>query len=163
MVQLIEKQKFDGSWTLDEGLCGILNTGLQKIKDAAVVKVCRIDIKSNLFIWSFGCTLKIISYCFIQIRNQTVYDHVFGFYSYMVAFLHALYYVLLILYYKTNPVFFKDLNVWTTAIIIAVFRKEFDQHKSEWKMIEEKALKWLKTKDLEGKDVVQEAMTFLTT
>lgn len=94
MVQLIEKQKFDGSWTLDESLCGILNTGLQKIKDAAVVK---------------------------------------------------------------------DLDVWTTAIIIAFFRKKFDQHKSEWKMIEEKALKWLKTKDLEGKDVVQEAMTFLTT
>lgn len=94
MVQLIEKQKFDGSWTLDEGLCGILNTGLQKIKDAAVVK---------------------------------------------------------------------DLDVWTTAIIIAVFRKEFDQHRSEWKLIEEKALKWLKTKDLEGEDVVQEAMTFLTT
>lgn len=94
MVQLIEKQKFDGSWTLDEDLCRILNTGLQKIKDAAVVK---------------------------------------------------------------------DLEVWTTSIIIAVFRKEFDQHKSEWKMIEEKALKWLKTKDLEGKDVVQEAMTFLMT
>lgn len=59
--------------------------------------------------------------------------------------------------------FFKDLDVWTTAIIIAVFRKEFDQHRSEWKLIEEKALKWLKTKDLEGEDVVQEAMTFLTT
>lgn len=76
-----------------------------------------------------------------------------------------MHYTISYLYFIRNQTLFvfKDLDVWTTAIIIAVFRKEFDQHRSEWKLIEEKALKWLKTKDLEGEDVVQEAMTFLTT
>lgn len=99
MVPLIEKQKFDGSWTLDEGLCGILNTGLQKIKDAAVVKVCRTDIKSNLLILSFVCTLKIISLnsvrqCFwiLFLKGRLLW--------------HALYYFLLIFYSKSNPVCF---------------------------------------------------------
>lgn len=44
----------------DEGLCGILNIGFKKIKDVVVVKVCRIDIKLNLFILLFVCILKII-------------------------------------------------------------------------------------------------------
>ena len=43
------------------------------------------------------------------------------------------------------------MDVWVTAIVIAFFRKEFVQQKAEWNMIEEKALQWLKTKDLEGK------------
>lgn len=76
-----------------------------------------------------------------------------------------MHYTISSLYFIRNQTLFvfKDLDVWTTAIIIAVFRKEFDQYRSEWKLIEEKALKWLKTKDLEGEDVVQEARTFLTT
>ena len=53
------------------------------------------------------------------------------------------------------------MNVWVTAIVIAFFRKEFAQQEAEWNMIEKKALQWLKTKDLEGKDVIQEASGFL--
>ena len=54
------------------------------------------------------------------------------------------------------------MDVWVTAIVIAFFRKEFVQQKAEWIMIEEKALQWLKTKDLEGKDVIREASGFLS-
>nr|XP_022326522.1 von Willebrand factor A domain-containing protein 5A-like isoform X3 [Crassostrea virginica] len=92
VVQLVEKQNFDGSWKLDESLCEIISKPLDRIKEAAVVK---------------------------------------------------------------------DMNVWVTAIVIAFLRKEFVQQKAEWNMIEEKALRWLKTKDLEGKDVIQEASGFL--
>ena len=53
------------------------------------------------------------------------------------------------------------MNVWVTAIVIAFFRKEVAQQESEWNMIEKKALQWLKTKDLEGKDVIREASGFL--
>ena len=51
------------------------------------------------------------------------------------------------------------MDVWVTAIVIAF---EYEQQKAEWNMIEEKALQWLKTKDLEGKDVIQEASVFLS-
>ena len=54
------------------------------------------------------------------------------------------------------------MDVWVTAIVITFFRKEFVQQKAEWIMIEEKALQWLKTKDLEGKDVIREASGFLS-
>ncbi|XP_062620576.1 von Willebrand factor A domain-containing protein 5A-like [Saccostrea cucullata] len=57
----------------------------------------------------------------------------------------------------------QDVNVWTTALAIAFLRKYFMKQRDEWEMIEEKALNWLKTRDVEGKDVVQEAMTFLST
>ncbi|XP_062616958.1 von Willebrand factor A domain-containing protein 5A-like isoform X2 [Saccostrea cucullata] len=57
----------------------------------------------------------------------------------------------------------QDVNVWTTALAIAFLRKYFMKQKHEWEMIEEKALNWLKTRDVEGKDVVQEAMNFLST
>ena len=69
------------------------------------------------------------------------------------------------MYYMTFKAMFlfwiQDMDVWVTAIVIAFFRKEFAQQKAEWNMIEEKALQWLKTKDLEGKDVIQEASGFL--
>ncbi|XP_062590026.1 von Willebrand factor A domain-containing protein 5A-like, partial [Saccostrea cucullata] len=57
----------------------------------------------------------------------------------------------------------QDVNVWTTALAIAFLRKYFINQRDEWEMIEEKALKWLKTRNVEGKDVVQEATTFLST
>ncbi|XP_062620575.1 von Willebrand factor A domain-containing protein 5A-like isoform X2 [Saccostrea cucullata] len=57
----------------------------------------------------------------------------------------------------------QDVSVWTTALAIAFLRKYFMEQRDEWEMIEEKALNWLKTRDVEGKDVVQEAMTFLST
>ena len=47
VVQLVEKQNFDGSWKLYESLCEIISKPLDKIKEAAVVKVCR-QIK-NIF------------------------------------------------------------------------------------------------------------------
>ena len=52
------------------------------------------------------------------------------------------------------------MDLWVTAIVIAF---ELVQQKSEctWSMIEEKALQWLKTKDLEG-NVIQEASVFLS-
>ncbi|XP_048773306.2 von Willebrand factor A domain-containing protein 5A-like isoform X2 [Ostrea edulis] len=56
----------------------------------------------------------------------------------------------------------KDTDVWATALAIAFLRKELPDKKDEWEMLVEKALKWLKTKDAEGKDVVQEAMAFLS-
>lgn len=36
----MDKQKFDGSWKIDEDLCRILGKPLDKIKKATVVKVC---------------------------------------------------------------------------------------------------------------------------
>ena len=53
------------------------------------------------------------------------------------------------------------MDVWVTAIVNEFFRKKFVKQKAEWNMIKEKALQWLKTKDLEGKDVIQEASGFL--
>ena len=47
-------------------------------------------------------------------------------------------------------------------MVVAFFRKQFAQQKAEWTMVEEKAENWLKTKDLEGKDVLHEALTFLS-
>jgi hypothetical protein len=38
MIQLIEKQKFDGSWQLD-GLSGLLDKPAEGIKESAVTKV----------------------------------------------------------------------------------------------------------------------------
>ncbi|XP_061169722.1 von Willebrand factor A domain-containing protein 5A-like [Saccostrea echinata] len=57
----------------------------------------------------------------------------------------------------------QDVSVWTTALGIAFLRKYFLKQREEWVIIEEKALNWLKTRDVEGKDVVQEAMKFLST
>ncbi|XP_062578026.1 von Willebrand factor A domain-containing protein 5A-like [Saccostrea cucullata] len=57
----------------------------------------------------------------------------------------------------------QDVNVWTTALAIAFLRKYFLEQRDEWEMIEEKAFNWLRTRDVEGKDVVQEAMNFLST
>ena len=64
----------------------------------------------------------------------------------------------------SNFPFCYGFRLWTyiTAIVIAFFRKEFAQQEAEWIMIEEKALQWLKTKDLEGKDVIREASDFLS-
>ncbi|XP_078314780.1 von Willebrand factor A domain-containing protein 5A-like isoform X2 [Crassostrea virginica] len=93
IVQLVNKQKFDGSWKIDEDLCRILGKPLDKIKKATVVK---------------------------------------------------------------------DIDVWVTAMVVAFFRKQFAQQKAEWTLVEEKAVNWLKTKDLEGKDVLHEALTFLS-
>jgi hypothetical protein len=53
--------------------------------------------------------------------------------------------------------------VWATALAVAFLRKEFPDKKDEWEMIVEKALKWLKSRDVEGKDVVQDAMDILST
>ena len=47
VVQLVEKQNFDGSWKLDESLCEIISKPLDRIKETAVVKVSR-QIK-NIF------------------------------------------------------------------------------------------------------------------
>ena len=52
------------------------------------------------------------------------------------------------------------MNVWVTAIVNEFFRKEFVKQKAEWNMIEEKALQWLKTEDLEGKDVIKKHRVF---
>ncbi|XP_048773308.1 von Willebrand factor A domain-containing protein 5A-like isoform X1 [Ostrea edulis] len=57
----------------------------------------------------------------------------------------------------------KDTDLWATALAIAFLRKELPDKKDEWEMLVEKALKWMKTRNAEGKDVVQEAMTFLLT
>jgi hypothetical protein len=38
MIQLIEKQKFDGSWQLDR-LLGLLSEPAEKIQESAMVKV----------------------------------------------------------------------------------------------------------------------------
>lgn len=64
----------------------------------------------------------------------------------------------------SSPSFFlsKDIDVWVTAMVVAFFRKQFAQQKAEWTMVEEKAVNWLKTKDLEEKDVLHEALTFLS-
>ncbi|XP_061170037.1 von Willebrand factor A domain-containing protein 5A-like [Saccostrea echinata] len=94
MLELIENQKFDGSWELTEKITKILDKSQDEIKTSAVVQ---------------------------------------------------------------------DISVWTTALAIAFLRKYFLKQRDEWEMIEEKALNWLKTRDVEGKDVVQEAMTFLST
>ncbi|XP_061170035.1 von Willebrand factor A domain-containing protein 5A-like [Saccostrea echinata] len=56
----------------------------------------------------------------------------------------------------------KDVNVWATALAIAFLRKDWKEQKAEWEMIEEKALTWLRSKDHEGKDIMQEAMAFLS-
>ncbi|XP_062620555.1 von Willebrand factor A domain-containing protein 5A-like [Saccostrea cucullata] len=93
MIQLIERQKFNGSWSLDDCLSQILNKPLDEMKNSSVIK---------------------------------------------------------------------DTDVWATALAIAFLRKEFSAQKNEWEMIEQKAMKWLKTKDMEGKDIVQEAVTFLS-
>ncbi|XP_055997226.1 von Willebrand factor A domain-containing protein 5A-like isoform X3 [Ostrea edulis] len=92
MMQLIEKQKFDGSWQLDN-LSSMLNKPEEEIQGSSIVK---------------------------------------------------------------------DTDVWATALAIAFLKKEFPDKKDEWEMIVEKALNWLKTKDTEEKDIVQEAMIFLS-
>ncbi|XP_062620573.1 von Willebrand factor A domain-containing protein 5A-like isoform X2 [Saccostrea cucullata] len=56
----------------------------------------------------------------------------------------------------------KDVNVWATALAVAFLRKDWKEQKEEWEMIEEKALIWLRSKDLEGRDVIKDAMAFLT-
>ncbi|XP_048774197.1 von Willebrand factor A domain-containing protein 5A-like isoform X3 [Ostrea edulis] len=94
MKELIEKQKFDGSWKFDNKLSQILKKSPHLMETSSVVT---------------------------------------------------------------------DKDVWATALAIAFLGKEFPDRKDEWEMLVEKALKWLKTRDTGGKDVVQEAMAFLST
>ncbi|XP_071167548.1 von Willebrand factor A domain-containing protein 5A-like isoform X5 [Mytilus edulis] len=46
-------------------------------------------------------------------------------------------------------------NIWCTAIVVAFLEKNFSKRKSEWEMINNKAIKWLTSQDREGKGVTQ--------
>ena len=54
------------------------------------------------------------------------------------------------------------MDVWVTAIVNEFFRKDFCKTESRVEYDRKKALQWLKTKYLEGKDVIQEASVFLS-
>jgi hypothetical protein len=56
----------------------------------------------------------------------------------------------------------QDTDVWATALAIAFLIKEFSDKKDEWEMIVEKAVNWLKSRDMEGRDIMQDAMDFLS-
>jgi hypothetical protein len=40
-------------------------------------------------------------------------------------------------------------SIWATLVALAYFKKYYKSHKSEWKLIADKARRWLKTKNIE--------------
>ena len=46
---------------------------------------------------------------------------------------------------------FQNEEAWSTALVITILRKRFDDAKAEWTLIEAKAMAWLQGQKLESR------------
>jgi len=66
---------------------------------------------------------------------------------------------------KEIPAEFASLNqadeIWGTLVALAYLRKNYGSNKDEWKLVERKSIKWLKSLAIPIEESVQKATEFL--